>query len=66
MTLITVIMLHIYFAVRPDEWLFLRAMVRGWISRGEYDARFDPARWPAAPDREAAAGRSTLASDPAE
>ena len=65
MSLITMIMVHIYFAIRPDEWVFLRAMVRGWISRGEYDARFDPARWRAA-NQAAATTRPGLASDPAE
>ncbi|HVV93207.1 MAG TPA: cytochrome b/b6 domain-containing protein [Hyphomicrobiales bacterium] len=66
MSLITVIMVHIYFAVRPDKWWYLRSMVVGWISRGDYDAHFDPARWPATGEGEAAPGRSGLASGPAE
>ncbi len=47
MTLVTLVMIHIYFAVRPDEWWASRAMFRGWITRREYDAHCDRARWQA-------------------
>ena len=36
MALMTMIMIHIYFALRPDEWHLTRSMFRGWISRKEY------------------------------
>jgi cytochrome b subunit of formate dehydrogenase len=45
MGLITLVMIHIYFAIRPDEWRLTRSMFRGWISRAEYDAHHDKARW---------------------
>jgi formate dehydrogenase subunit gamma len=45
MGLITLVMIHIYFAIRPDEWRLTRSMFRGWISRVEYDAHHDKARW---------------------
>jgi formate dehydrogenase subunit gamma len=47
MTLVTLVMIHIYFAVRPDEWWASRAMFRGWIARRDYDAHCDRARWQA-------------------
>src|SRR6185369_17269465 len=34
--LITMVMLHVYFALRPEKRLFLRAMLRGWITRREF------------------------------
>jgi formate dehydrogenase subunit gamma len=44
MTLVTMVMIHIYFAVRPDEWWASRAMLRGWITRREYEAHCDRTR----------------------
>jgi cytochrome b subunit of formate dehydrogenase len=43
--LITMVMTHIYFALRPEKRLFTRAMIRGWITRAEYEAHHDPNRW---------------------
>jgi cytochrome b subunit of formate dehydrogenase len=45
MTLLTLIMIHIYFAIRPDEWWLTRSMFRGWITRREYEAHCDRSRW---------------------
>ena len=45
MALVATVMIHIYFALRPDEWHLTRSMFRGWISRKEYDEHFDAARW---------------------
>jgi formate dehydrogenase subunit gamma len=50
MTLITVLIAHIYFAVRPEKLWLTRSMIRGWITRGEYATHFDAARWPTAED----------------
>jgi cytochrome b subunit of formate dehydrogenase len=44
---LTMIMIHIYFAIHPDEWWLTRSMFRGWITRREYDAHCDKARWQA-------------------
>lgn len=43
--LITMVMTHVYFGLRPEKLMFLRAMVRGWITRTEYDEHHDPKRW---------------------
>ncbi len=45
LTLITMVMLHVYFALRPEKLLFTRAMLRGWITRAEYTEHHDPERW---------------------
>jgi formate dehydrogenase subunit gamma len=47
MALITMVMIHIYFALRPDEWRLTRSMFRGWITRREYEEHHDTKRWAA-------------------
>ena len=37
--------LHLYFTARPEKQFYLRAMVKGWVSRAELAAHHDPARW---------------------
>lgn len=43
--LITMVMAHVYFALRPEKLLFTRSMILGWITRKEYRAHHDPERW---------------------
>jgi formate dehydrogenase subunit gamma len=45
MAMITLVMIHIYFALRPDEWWLTRSMFRGTVSRKEYAEHCDPSRW---------------------
>jgi cytochrome b subunit of formate dehydrogenase len=45
MGLITMVMIHIYFALRPDEWRLTRSMFRGWITRREFEEHHDTDRW---------------------
>ena len=47
MAILTAVIIHIYFALRPDEWHLTRSMFRGWISRKEYVEHFDSNRWKA-------------------
>ena len=47
MALVTMVMIHIYFALRPDEWRLTRSMFRGWITSKEYQDHHDPKRWQA-------------------
>jgi len=42
---ISVAMLHIYFALRPEKRCYLRAIARGWMTRDEYRVRHDAALW---------------------
>ena len=46
--LVTMIMLHVYFAFRPEKLYFTRSMLLGWITRGEYGGGHDPRKWPEA------------------
>jgi thiosulfate reductase cytochrome b subunit len=46
MGMITLIMAHVYFALRPEKLWMTRSMFRGWISREDYLAHHDPERWP--------------------
>jgi hypothetical protein len=39
------VMIHVYFALRPEKWKYTRAMIRGWITRQEFDEQHDPQRW---------------------
>ena len=43
---ISLIMLHVYFALRPEKRLYLRAMVRGYLTRAEFEREHDASRWP--------------------
>jgi cytochrome b subunit of formate dehydrogenase len=47
MALVTMVIIHVYFALRPDEWHLTRSMLRGWMTRKEYSDHHDPRRWPA-------------------
>ena len=45
MAMITLVMIHIYFALRPDEWWLTRSMFGGTVSRDEYVEHCDTSRW---------------------
>jgi len=42
---ISMIIIHIYFALRPEKLYFTRSMLSGWISRADYESKHDPMRW---------------------
>ncbi len=44
--LVGLIIVHIYFAVRPEKQFLTRSMIFGWISREKYLEHYDPQRWP--------------------
>ena len=43
--LVTMVMVHVYFALRPEKLKFTRAMILGWITRREFDEHHDKERW---------------------
>ena len=45
MAMVTLVMIHIYFALRPDEWWLTRSMFRGTITQREYAEHCDTTRW---------------------
>jgi len=44
-TLVGLVIAHVYFAVRPDKWWITKAMIFGWITRRQYLEHHDPDRW---------------------
>jgi len=45
MTVLALVMIHIYFAIRPEKLWITRSIIVGWISGAEYTTHHDPARW---------------------
>ena len=45
MAMITMVMIHVYFALRPDEFYLTKSMFRGWITRKEYREHHDTEQW---------------------
>lgn len=43
---VALIMMHIYFAVRPEKFFLTKSMIFGWITRKKYLEHHDPERWP--------------------
>ncbi|MCC7463386.1 MAG: cytochrome b/b6 domain-containing protein [Gammaproteobacteria bacterium] len=52
--IVSAVMLHVYFALRPEKQCYRLAMLHGWMSRADWRAHHDPALWPqdAAPPAE--------------
>ena len=44
--LIALIMVHVYFGLRPEKRAITKSMIYGWMSRDFYLEEHDPARWP--------------------
>lgn len=51
LSLITLVMLHVYFSLRPEKRLYLRSMFTGALTAEEYAKYHDPQRWAAEEDR---------------
>ena len=50
MAVLAMVVVHIYFAVRPEKLWITRSMIAGWITRKEYEDHFDPKLWRAGSD----------------
>jgi cytochrome b subunit of formate dehydrogenase len=46
--LISLVIVHIYFAIRPEKRAITKSMIFGWMSRDFYLKHYDPHRWSAA------------------
>jgi formate dehydrogenase subunit gamma len=44
-SLVGLVIAHVYFAVRPEKWWITKSMILGWITRRQYLEHHDPARW---------------------
>lgn len=49
--LVTMVIVHIYFALRPEKLYLTRSMVLGWITGDEYEEHYEPSRWQAGQNR---------------
>jgi len=45
MAVLSAVIIHIYFAIRPEKLWMTRSMFLGWITRTDYQAHYDPALW---------------------
>lgn len=45
MLLVTTVLLHIYFALRPEKRLYLKSILGGYLSREEFEAHHDVTQW---------------------
>lgn len=43
--LITLVMAHVYFAIRPEKLWMTRSMIYGWVGREQFLEHHDPERW---------------------
>jgi hypothetical protein len=43
--LIALIMVHVYFGIRPEKRPITKSMIFGWMSRDFYLEEHDPKRW---------------------
>ena len=43
--LLAVIMIHIYFAIRPEKLMYTRSMISGKLTRAEFLDQHDPEKW---------------------
>jgi formate dehydrogenase subunit gamma len=43
--LVTMVMMHVYFALRPEKLKYTRSMILGWITHREFDEHHDKERW---------------------
>jgi cytochrome b subunit of formate dehydrogenase len=49
---VTLVTIHVYFALRPEKLAITKSMLFGWISREQYLEHHDPRRWPAVAQEE--------------
>ena len=55
--LIALVMVHVYFAIRPEKLDITRSMIFGWMKREFYLRHYDPQRWAVAAEPRRDAGR---------
>jgi len=55
--LIALVIVHVYFAVRPEKLAITKSMIVGWMSRDFYLKEHDPERWVVEPSAAPSSGR---------
>ena len=46
MAVFAMLIVHVYFAIRPEKLWITRSMLLGWITRAEYSEHHDTEIWP--------------------
>ena len=59
LSILSLIIVHIYFAIRPEKLWITRSMIRGWITRGELLEHHDPKKWDPEAENRAGQARGT-------
>ena len=54
--LIALVMMHVYFGLRPEKLDITKSMIFGWMSRDFYLKEHDPARWTVEADSSSTSG----------
>ncbi len=47
LVLISTVMIHIYFAIRPEKRMYTRSMIKGWLTKQEFIEHHDATIWQA-------------------
>lgn len=63
MAAVSLVMIHIYFAFRPEKLWITRSMILGWITQKEYRSYHSPTRWVAKEDGAAPARPAERAAE---
>ena len=42
---VSLVIVHIYFGIRPEKLWMTRSMILGWITKKEYENYYDPKKW---------------------
>ena len=45
MAVVSMVLIHIYFGIRPEKLWITRSMLLGWITRTDYAKHHDPDLW---------------------
>lgn len=64
-SLVTLVIAHVYFGIRPEKRWITWSMINGWIDRRPYIEHHDPAQWPAEPQPEQSGGVSASSTQAA-
>jgi cytochrome b subunit of formate dehydrogenase len=43
--LVSTVMIHIYFAIRPEKRMYTRSMIKGWLTKKEFAEHHDARAW---------------------
>lgn len=63
MGIVALVMGHIYFATRPQEWTISKSMITGSVPVHDYAEKYSPESWPVGKEASADGGSETVSED---